>query len=425
MQNVRYAVLSLFIFTLPLMGGDIVDTAQKSGKFKILLTAANEAGLVDALKSKGPLTILAPTDEAFGKLPKGTLEDFLKPENKDKLSAVLKYHVIAGKLSARNLAGTESVESLSGEELFISIKDGRLILNESKVIGSDIEASNGIIHVVDSVLLPPKPESPEQKMMSLIEETIEIGAPLYNKGQREACAAIYKLTAKALLSLAGDNLNDKIINDIKNTLKKVNDNSSHSSNAWSLRGVLDRTFKHLQHEEVHIETGSKEPVMPAGMKVNDFKVRLEAELPAGFPQPGPLNQVVIKEYPEYRAAKVGGTSMQNVAFMRLFAHIKQNGISMTAPVEMALDGDSAKRQSMSFLYGNQNIGKTGTQSAGVEVLDLPAQKYVSIGFNGTETKAAIKKAISKLESWLEEKKRHYSGRRASFARLQQSHGSSR
>ena len=135
-----------------------------------------------------------------------------------------------------------------------------------------------------------------------------------------------------------------------------------------------------------------------------FKVKLEAKLPKGFPAPGPLEKIIIKEYPQYRAAIVGGAAYQNIAFMRLFAHIKQNKIAMTAPVEMALDAKTSDRKSMAFLYKDTSLGEVGSTNAGVKVTDLPAQTYVSIGMSGFETKDSLAKAVDKLETWLKENK---------------------
>ena len=378
---------------------DIVEVASKSGKFKILLTAATEAGLVDALKSKGPLTVLAPTDEAFGKLPKGTVAELLKPANKEKLASILKYHVISGKVDARKVASLQSAQTLLGEEVQIDIKNGRLTVGGANVIGTDINASNGIIHVIDSVLLPPE-KSVSQELSKIIETAIESGAPLYNKGQREACVAIYKITVQSIIVAAKDELSAAALKDLKTALNKIKNTHSTSSNAWTLRGALDRTYKALESMEESKMQTTKVSSNPTSSSNNNFKVLLEANLPEGFPKPGPLNEVIIKEYPVYRAARVGGAGMQNVAFMRLFAHIKQNNISMTAPVEMAIDGDTAKRQSMAFLYGNKTLGKAGTMTGGVKVLDLPARNYVSIGLSGAESPAAIKAAVTKLKKWL-------------------------
>lgn len=134
---------------------DIVDTAAGAGQFQTLVAAVKAAGLVDTLKGEGPYTVFAPTDAAFKKLPPGTVEELLKPENKSKLQEVLTYHVVPGKVTASQVVSLNSAKTASGDELRISSADGAVMINDSKVIKTDIETSNGVIHVIDAVLLPP------------------------------------------------------------------------------------------------------------------------------------------------------------------------------------------------------------------------------------------------------------------------------
>ena len=133
---------------------DIVDTAASAGSFKTLVAAVQAAGLVDALKGQGPLTVFAPTDEAFNKLPAGTVENLLKPENKDKLIAVLTYHVVPGRVTAGEVANLASDKTINGRSLIISARDGKVMVDGARVTATDIMASNGVIHVIDSVVLP-------------------------------------------------------------------------------------------------------------------------------------------------------------------------------------------------------------------------------------------------------------------------------
>jgi uncharacterized surface protein with fasciclin (FAS1) repeats len=133
---------------------DVVDTAVAAGNFKTLVAAVQAAGLVDTLKGAGPFTVFAPTDEAFAKLPAGTVDDLLKPENKDKLVAILTYHVVPGKVMAADLAGKETkAKTVQGSEVTISGKDG-VTVDGAKVIKADIVTDNGVIHVIDAVILP-------------------------------------------------------------------------------------------------------------------------------------------------------------------------------------------------------------------------------------------------------------------------------
>jgi len=135
---------------------DIVDTAIAAGSFNTLVAAIKAAGLVDTLKGKGPFTVFAPTDEAFAKLPAGTVENLLKPENKDQLAAILTYHVVSGKVKAKNVVNMTSATTVEGSDITIAVKDGTVVLNDdSQVINTDIKTSNGLIHVIDTVIMPP------------------------------------------------------------------------------------------------------------------------------------------------------------------------------------------------------------------------------------------------------------------------------
>jgi uncharacterized surface protein with fasciclin (FAS1) repeats len=133
---------------------DIVDTAVNAGTFNTLVTAVSAADLVGTLKSPGPFTVFAPTDDAFAKLPEGTVENLLKPENKDQLVAVLTYHVVPGKIMSGDIVGkTAMVETVQGSKLSVDATDGVMVDN-AMVIAADIQATNGVIHVIDTVVLP-------------------------------------------------------------------------------------------------------------------------------------------------------------------------------------------------------------------------------------------------------------------------------
>ena len=133
---------------------DVVDTAVSAGTFNTLAAALQAGDLVDTLKADGPYTVFAPTDEAFARLPDGTVEMLLLPENKDKLVAILTYHVVPGKVSAAEVVTLTSAGTANGSDVAISVVDGDIFINDSRVEVTDIEASNGVIHAVDNVLLP-------------------------------------------------------------------------------------------------------------------------------------------------------------------------------------------------------------------------------------------------------------------------------
>lgn len=132
---------------------DIVDTAV-AANFKTLVTAVKAADLVQTLKGPGPFTVFAPTDEAFARLPGGTLAELLKPENKARLQSILTYHVVAGKVMSRDVAKRESAKTVGGRDIAFKTEKGRVMVNGARVIKADIDTSNGVIHVIDTVLLP-------------------------------------------------------------------------------------------------------------------------------------------------------------------------------------------------------------------------------------------------------------------------------
>ncbi len=143
-QAVAYAAAS----------NDIVDTAVGAGDFATLVAAVKAAGLVEVLKSEGPFTVFAPTDAAFAKLPEGTVESLLKPENKDKLVAILTYHVVPGKVMAADVVKLTEAKTVQGSSATVKVEDGTVMIDGAKVVKTDIVCGNGVIHVIDAVILP-------------------------------------------------------------------------------------------------------------------------------------------------------------------------------------------------------------------------------------------------------------------------------
>jgi uncharacterized surface protein with fasciclin (FAS1) repeats len=135
---------------------DIVDTAVATGEFKTLAAALDAAGLVETLKGPGPFTVFAPTDQAFAELPEGTVENLLKPENKDQLIAILTYHVVPGEVMAADVVKLDEAKTVNGKMLKVRTDGGTVMINDAKVTAADIPASNGVIHVIDRVVLPPQ-----------------------------------------------------------------------------------------------------------------------------------------------------------------------------------------------------------------------------------------------------------------------------
>lgn len=134
--------------------GDIVEVAASAGTFETLLTAAREAGLVETLRGEGPLTVFAPTDSAFAKLPEGALESVL--QDREKLRAILTYHVVAGEVTSDRVVKLDEAETVNGAKVRIRVRDGSVMINDARVLKADVQAGNGVIHVIDSVLMPPE-----------------------------------------------------------------------------------------------------------------------------------------------------------------------------------------------------------------------------------------------------------------------------
>jgi len=162
MKTFAFATVAAVVLTVAASGTtavraetrDVVDTAIAAGSFKTLAKALDAAGLVTTLKGVGPFTVFAPTDEAFAKLPDGTLETLLKPENKEKLRRILTYHVVDGKVMASDVVKLQSARAVSGDTITVKVEDGVVHLENATVTSADVLASNGVIHVIDSVILP-------------------------------------------------------------------------------------------------------------------------------------------------------------------------------------------------------------------------------------------------------------------------------
>jgi transforming growth factor-beta-induced protein len=150
---VSCVLLALSVSALRASESDIVDTAVAAGSFKTLVAAVKAAGLVETLKGAGPFTVFAPTDEAFEKLPAGTVETLLKPENKEKLVAILTYHVVSGKVMAADVVKMTEAKTVNGKSLTVKV-DGGVMIDNAKVVKTDIVCTNGVIHVIDTVVIP-------------------------------------------------------------------------------------------------------------------------------------------------------------------------------------------------------------------------------------------------------------------------------
>ena len=220
---------------------DIVDTAVGAGSFKTLVAAAKAAGLVDTLKGDGPFTVFAPTDEAFGKLSKCTLDSLLKPENKNKLAAILTYHVVPGKVKAKKAAKLDSAKTVNGAEITIKPSGKSLMINNAKVVKADIKTSNGIIHVIDTVLIP-EAKKVAGNTNHIIKQAIHKGVPMFNSGHHAQTAALYMKAGKEILGQCSSSACPVSAKTIKTALHKASAEHCPTSQAWIMRKAFDHVL---------------------------------------------------------------------------------------------------------------------------------------------------------------------------------------
>ncbi|WP_298863439.1 fasciclin domain-containing protein [uncultured Gimesia sp.] len=226
---------------------NIVVTASEAETFKTLIAAAKAAGLAGALTSKGPLTVFAPTDDAFAKLPKGTVESLLKPENKEKLAAILKYHVVPGRVYSEDALAAGKAKTLQGGSIRIKVQDGVAKVNKAKLLATDIDASNGVIHVIDTVIMP----SDDKKFSATdarhkIKQAVANGVQLYNSGHHSACAKVYMKTMNEMLDY-GDQMPKSVRNRLEHAMTNAKHESCPTQQAWTLRHALDHAYSSMSN----------------------------------------------------------------------------------------------------------------------------------------------------------------------------------
>ena len=222
----------------------IVATADKAGSFKTLLAAAKAAGLVGTLANDGPFTVFAPTDEAFAKLPEGTLASLLKPENKNKLATILKYHVASGRVYSDDVVAAGEADTLQGGTLIVSVSGGTARINNAELVATDIDASNGVIHVIDQVLLPPEKSISAKEARQMIRQAVAKGVPLFNAGHAEACSKIYMSTMREMLEY-GDQMPAEIVDRMEQVVSHAEHTSCAVKRSWALRHGLDHVYHRM------------------------------------------------------------------------------------------------------------------------------------------------------------------------------------
>jgi uncharacterized surface protein with fasciclin (FAS1) repeats len=224
--------------------GTIIDVAKAAGGFQTLVAAVTAADLAGVLSGEGPFTVLAPTDEAFAKLPAGTVDTLLKPENRAQLVDILKNHVIAGGVTLAKALEMREGTTLQGSRISIKFSDGRVQIGNATLVKADIAASNGIIHVIDQVLLPSKATSDPLTPTGLIELAIHRGVPIFNNGDVEACAALYEITCEALRSMT--EVPEAARKEIERSLQSARSEKSDRSTAWILRQAMDGAWEAMK-----------------------------------------------------------------------------------------------------------------------------------------------------------------------------------
>ncbi len=227
----------------PSRSPSIPQVAKTAGQFTTLLAAVDAAGLTETLLGRGPFTLFAPTDDAFGKLPAGTVQELLKPENRDKLRTILTYHVVAGRVTASQARGVNTAETVAGQSVRVSTNGDQLRINDAVVRIADIPASNGLIHVIDRVLIPAETRSGAPgSALELVDLAIQRGVPLFNDGQPESTVAIYEIASRALLALG-----DAVPDDARRALRSALGNTSGTvrDRAFTLRSGLDDARRSL------------------------------------------------------------------------------------------------------------------------------------------------------------------------------------
>ena len=244
MKQLLFSTISLVLLGFFANGApkkDIVDTAIGAGNFETLVTAVKTAGLVDTLKGEGPYTVFAPTDEAFAKLPKDTIDSLLKPENKKMLTEILTYHVIPGKVKAKKAAKLDSAKTVNGSEITINPKDESLMINNALVIKADIKTSNGIIHVIDTVLIPDS-KSTAAKTNHIIMHAIHKGVPIFNSGHHSQTAFIYMDAGNQILDQCPSSTCPASMSTIKTAMQKASSTGCPTSQAWIMRNAFDEVL---------------------------------------------------------------------------------------------------------------------------------------------------------------------------------------
>lgn len=230
----------------------LAEVATKAGAFQTLLAAAKAAGLAEALANGGPFTVFAPTDEAFAALPAGTVEALLRPGQRDTLVRILKHHLVSGTVFADQAVRAGAAETLAGTNVELAYAEGRLQVAGAAIAAADVPARNGVIHVIDRVLLPPDTALPKTLIappgaLRIIEDAVREGVPLFNGGDQPACRTIYETAVRSLLDRGVEDLfSERVEARLRESLTRPKHDRRAVRHAWKLRHALDAARHHLR-----------------------------------------------------------------------------------------------------------------------------------------------------------------------------------
>jgi uncharacterized surface protein with fasciclin (FAS1) repeats len=219
------------------MADTIVDRAVATDRLSTLVTAAKAAGLVDALAGEGPLTVFAPDNDAFARLDQDAVAYLLTDNGKEQLTRILLHHVVPGRLDAATLSGMDEVTTLAGTTLSLEVAKDRLLVDDAVVETANVNASNGVVHVIDRVLLPPVETTPLEEVLF---NAVERGVPLFNNGSPAACAAVYVTALEAVVAVPGFGLDEATRASITAMLERMQQEPDMAERAWAYRAVIDQ-----------------------------------------------------------------------------------------------------------------------------------------------------------------------------------------
>lgn len=222
---------------------NIPATANSAGQFKTLIAAVGAAGLGDVLSGPGPFTVFAPTDKAFAALPAGTVESLLKPENKQQLIDILKYHVISGRVYDNDAVKAGRAKTLLGRSIGVNLTADGIKINDAAVLAKNIETSNGVVHVIDSVLLPSS--MTRRDVMTSITGAINRGVPVFNAGNHGQCSKIYMESMEMINEAGIKNADQDLMKMVQQTLDNARQTHSMSERAWVLRRGMDELYSRV------------------------------------------------------------------------------------------------------------------------------------------------------------------------------------